>query len=267
MVSFPNGKINLGLQITGKRDDGFHDIETVFYPIAIYDVVEIIKADTFSFTPSGIMIDGYNENNLCVKAYQLLKQDYPRLPSVAIQLHKNIPIGAGLGGGSADAVACLQLLNRLGNLNLSLEKMNAYALQLGSDCPFFLLNQPCLATGRGEKISQINVDISSYDILIVNPGIHINTGWAFSALRTLSASSALESIVTSPVKNWKRMLTNDFEQSVHEKYPEIKSLKDLLYEHGAIYASLSGSGSTVYGLFEKNNRPDIQLPAYFAKWL
>lgn len=267
MVSFPNGKINLGLRVTRKRADGFHDIETVFYPIAIHDVVDMVVANKFSFTSSGIAVDGSLENNLCVKAHQLIKNDYPLLPFVAIHLLKNIPIGAGLGGGSADAVACLQLLNHIGKLDIPSPQLSEYALQLGSDCPFFLLNKPCLAMGRGEQLTEINVDLSAYDILIVNPGIHISTGWAFSALKIDPGGSELRNIVQKPVHEWKGKLQNDFEQVVFEKYAEIKDLKEYLYERGAVYASLSGSGSTVYGLFKKGNRPGIHLPSAFVKWL
>ncbi len=267
MVLFPNGKINLGLHVTGKREDGFHDIETIFYPVAIHDVVEIIAAVEFSFASSGIDVAGSLTNNLCVKAYDLLKKDFPQLPPVAIQLYKNIPVGAGLGGGSADAVACLQLLNQLGGLALSIEQISVYALALGSDCPFFLKNTPCIATGRGEKLNEIKVDLSAYDILIVNPGIHINTGWAFAALEELSAGTDLKEIISRPIDRWKESLHNDFEKVVFNKYPEIGALKAHIYELGAVYSSLSGSGSTVYGLFGKKERPEVHFPSYFFKWI
>ena len=268
MVSFPNGKINLGLYVTGKRQDGFHDIETVFYPVAIHDAVEVIGAKEFSFSATGNVVDGPMQNNLCTKAYQLLQKDFPSLPPVSIHLHKNIPIGAGLGGGSADAVACLQLINRIANLNITTEQISVYALQLGSDCPFFLLNKPCIATGRGELFTRINPDLSGYDIVIVNPGIHVSTAWAFSALGSYSETSGLEKIETLPVHEWKGKIHNDFERVVFGKYPEIGSLKNLLYEKDAIFALMSGTGSSVYGVFEKNKRPDLQLPpSCFVKWL
>ena len=267
MVLFPNGKINLGLHVTGKRKDGFHDVETIFYPVAIHDVVEIIAAVESSFASSGIDVDGSPANNLCVKAYDLLKKDFPRLPPVAIQLYKNIPVGAGLGGGSADAVACLQLLDQLGGLALSTEQISVYALALGSDCPFFLKNRPCLATGRGEILSELKVDLSAYEILIVNPGIHINTGWAFAALEVLSAGTDLKEIISRPIDRWKDSLHNDFEKIVFNKYPAIEALKADLYKLGAVYSSLSGSGSTVYGLFGKKERPDVHFPSHFFKWI
>jgi len=268
MIAFPNGKINLGLRVLGKRDDGFHDIETVFYPVAIYDILEIIETDRSSFTSSGISVEGLSINNLCLKAYDLLKDNHPSLPTVAMHLHKNIPVGAGLGGGSADATACLRMLNTIGSLGLSAEQISEYALQLGSDCPFFLMNKPCLASGRGEILREVDIDLSAFSILIVNPGIHINTGWAFSALTSYSSKGGLENVIVNPVTTWKQDLHNDFENLINEKYPETKRLKELMYTRGAIYASLSGTGSTVYGLFKKNNMPDFHLPdSYFAKWV
>ncbi len=268
MVSFPNGKINLGLRVTGKRSDGFHNIETVFYPIAVRDAVEIIPSYKLSFASGGLTVDGPAENNLCLKAYKLLKADYPSLPEVDIFLYKHIPVGAGLGGGSADAVACLQLLNKIGELGLSADQLSVYALQLGSDCPFFLVNKPSLATGRGDELQEITFTISAYDLLIVNPGIHINTGWAFNSLQSFSPPGNLSDIVSRPASHWKDLLHNDFELPVFATHPEIGAIKESMYAHGAVYASMSGTGSTVYGLFEKNDKPDLQLPeSYFVKWL
>lgn len=268
MVSFPNAKINLGLRVTGQRVDGFHDIETIFYPVALHDAVEIIKDKKTSFNTVGIAIGGPAGNNLCLQAFNLLKQDHPSLPDVAIYLLKNIPVGAGLGGGSADAVACLQMLNSIANLDLTEKKISEYALLLGSDCPFFVMNKPCIARGRGELLQEVQLDLSAYHLLIVNPGIHVNTGWAFSALAGYSAVGNLEDVITQPITAWRELLQNDFERVVNKKHPETLVLKELMYANGALYASLSGTGSTVYGLFEKNSRPDLQLPgSYFVKWL
>lgn len=259
MIVFPNCKINLGLTILQKRKDGFHDLETVFYPIALKDALEIIinpgKSSSIEFSQSGITVEGNEENNICIKAYHLLKKDFPQLPPVKMHLHKTIPTGAGLGGGSADAAFTLLLLNKIVALNLSTSQLINYALQLGSDCPFFIINKPCLATGRGEILEPVTIDLSAYTFVIVNPGIHINTGWAFAQLVQVSNISKMldtcKQIIHQPIQTWKNELSNDFEKPVFENYPEIKTIKEKLYESGAVYASLSGSGSTVYGVFKK----------------
>ena len=185
MVSFPNCKINLGLNIVNKRNDGYHDFETVFFPIHLKDALEIIEKEKFEFSTSGLPIEGEPEKNLCIKAYQLLKKDFPQLPAVQMHLHKAIPMGAGLGGGSADGAFTLKLLNKKFDLSLSEKQLINYSLQLGSDCPFFILNKPCFATGRGEILEQIDLDLSEYKILIVHPAIHISTAWAFSTIKPL----------------------------------------------------------------------------------
>jgi 4-diphosphocytidyl-2-C-methyl-D-erythritol kinase len=268
MVSFPNCKINIGLNIIGKRADGYHDLETIFYPIQIKDVIEIIEADyknDISFTSTGNIIDVKDDNNLCVKAYHLLKKDFPQLPSVKMHLHKNIPMGAGLGGGSADASAVLLLLNKKFNLHISQEKLIAYALQLGSDCPFFIINKPCFAAGRGEILEEIILDLSSYKIVVVNPSIHVNTGEAFSSLNqsNFSPIGELQQQIKQDITTWRNVIKNDFEKSVLEKYPEIGKIKNMLYENGAIYSAMSGSGSTVFGIFEKEISTDIKFPAHY----
>lgn len=268
MIVFPNCKINLGLHVVKKRADGFHDLQTVFYPIAIHDALEIIEAPTGSeieFSFSGIAVEGKAEDNICAKAYYLLKKDFPQLPPVSMHLHKNIPIGAGLGGGSADGAFALQLLNKKFNLCLNSEKLTEYSLMLGSDCPFFLYNKPCFATGRGENLQPLDIDLSSYKIVIVNPGIHINTGWAFQNITPALPETDLKNAVMQPVENWRNAVSNDFEQPVFNKHPEIKKIKEELYDAGALFASMSGSGSTVYGIF--SDAP--QLPSfpthYFVK--
>ncbi len=256
MITFPNCKINLGLNITAKREDGYHDIETVFYPLQLQDALEVIKtggneATDVSFTSTGLPIAGNPSENLCVKAYQLLKKDHPDLPPVYIHLHKAIPMGAGLGGGSADGAFTLQLLDRYFTLGLSLEQLAAYALQLGSDCPFFMYNQPCFAKGRGEKTEPIALDLSGWQFLLVHPGIHISTGWAFSQITPQQPLRNAAGIIREPVEDWKDVLLNDFEIPVFEKYPAIRLIKEKLYETGAAYASMTGSGSTVFGMFPK----------------
>jgi 4-diphosphocytidyl-2-C-methyl-D-erythritol kinase len=256
VISFPNCKINLGLNIIRKRTDGYHDLETVFYPVPINDAIEIIAAeksntkDQIKFSSSGLTIDGDTENNLCIKAYKLLKKDFPELPCIKMHLHKAIPMGAGLGGGSADAAFVLMLLNNKFSLNLSTYQLINYARQLGSDCPFFIINKPCFATGRGEVLEEINPDLSKYKLVIVNPGIHINTSWAFAQIQPAASTRPIKEIVLRSVEQWKDELKNDFEESVLQHYPELKDLKNTLYQSGALYTSMSGSGSSFYGIFK-----------------
>lgn len=253
MVVFPNCKINLGLNILNKRKDGFHAIETVFYPVHFTDALEIISGKAndrpVEFTGTGLKVEGNIEDNLCIKAYSLLKKDFPQLPPVKIHLHKVIPMGAGLGGGSADAAFMLKLMNDKFKLNLSSAQLINYSLQLGSDCPFFIHNKPCFATGRGEILEELNLDLSSYKMILINPGIHINTGWAFSQIIPALPKRSIKEIIQQPVETWKTVLINDFEAAVFSAQPKIKEIKEVLYEQGAVYASMSGSGSTVFGIF------------------
>jgi 4-diphosphocytidyl-2-C-methyl-D-erythritol kinase len=269
LVVFPNCKINLGLHILRKRGDGFHDLETVFYPAALQDALEIITAPAGTepvLHTTGLLIDGSPEDNICLKAYGLLKKDFSQLPPVQLHLHKLIPAGAGLGGGSADGAFTLLLLNRKYRLGLTEEQLIRYALQLGSDCPFFIKNKPCLARGRGEELQELDLDLSGCKLLLVNPKIHINTGWAFSQLRPNEDRPSLKELAQSPVSAWKDFLVNDFEGPIFSRFPEIGGIKDRLYGMGALYASMSGSGSTVYGLFPKELELSPQFPApYFVK--
>ena len=280
MIVFPNCKINLGLHILRKRTDGYHDLETVFYPIALYDVLEIIhdtgygirntgdKEPSLQFSGSGFLINGYPDDNLCVKAYNLLQIDFPQLPAIQMHLHKAIPTGAGLGGGSADAAYTLLLVNKQFQLNLSTNQLTNYALQLGSDCPFFIINKPCFATGRGEILEPIAIDLSAYKFIIVNPGIHISTANAFSDVTPALPAKSVKEIIQQPVETWKNELINDFEKPVFSQHPEIETIKNKIYDSGAIYASMSGSGSTVYGIFEKDDVPKFNFPSnYFIKEL
>jgi 4-diphosphocytidyl-2-C-methyl-D-erythritol kinase len=257
MVTFPNCKINLGLHITGKRPDGFHELETVFYPVPLKDILEVVSSTTLQFQSTGIDIPGNPASNLCLKAYHLLKEDFPQLPPVQMHLHKIIPMGAGLGGGSADGAFALQLLNDKYFLGLSPTQLMKYALQLGSDCPFFILNQPCYATGRGEDLTPIKLDLSGYRFVIVHPGIHINTKWAFEQIQPGLPSRSIKEIIQLPIQDWKFYLSNDFESPIKQNYPAIEAIKLALYKDGAIYASMSGSGSTVFGIYPTN--ANIQL--------
>ena len=266
MVTFPNCKINLGLNIVNKRSDDYHDIETVFFPVHLKDALEVIEKEKFEFSTSGSTIEGETEKNLCIKAYDLLKKDLPHLPAVQIHLHKAIPIGAGLGGGSADGAFTLKLLNKKFQLKLSEKQLINYSLKLGSDCPFFILNKPCIATGRGELMEQIELDLSDFKILIVHPGIHISTAWAFANITPLKPPKSINQIIQQPVSTWKDELINDFENPVFAKYPEIKIIKDKLYDAGAIYASMSGSGSAVYGIFNGQESFSFYFPkGHFVK--
>ncbi len=273
MIVFPNCKINLGLRILSKRTDGYHDLETVFYPIALYDVLEIIrdkgdKEPFLQFSNSGFTIDGNPDDNLCIKAYKLLKIDFPQLPAIQMHLHKAIPTGAGLGGGSADAAYTLLLLNKQFRLDLSTNQLINYALQLGSDCPFFIINKPCFATGRGEAMESLKIDLSSYKFIIVNPGIHISTANTFSGITPALPVKSVKEIIQQPVETWKNELINDFEKPVFNLYPEIAMIKKKLYDAGALYSSMSGSGSTVYGIFKKDREAKFNFPPnYFIKEL
>ena len=249
MISFPNCKINLGLHITAKRQDGFHDLQTIFFPLPYKDVLEFreTKEET-SLKLTGIDIP-VDASNLCLKAFQLLKNDYPEVKDLEMHLHKAIPIGAGLGGGSADGAFALKMINNYFNLNISTEKLIMYSLELGSDCPFFILNKPCLATGRGEILQPIEVGLSGYTIVVLNTGIHINTGWAFKNIQPKPVTHSLIDIIQQPIKNWKDFLLNDFEKPVFINHPELADIKQMLYHKGALYASMSGSGSTIFGIF------------------
>lgn len=268
MVSFPNCKINLGLNIIRKRNDGYHDLETVFYPVPLTDALEIVRQrstvdvqqSTVNFSSTGLTINGSESDNLCVKAYHLLAQDFPKLPSITMHLHKVIPMGAGLGGGSADGAFALKLLNEKCQLQLTSEQLIAYALQLGSDCPFFILNKPCFATSRGEIMQPINLDLSAYKLVIVNPKIHIGTGWAFSNITPQTPKKSIQTIIQQPIETWKGELVNDFQAPAIKQYPAIGTAIDQLYQQGAVYSAMTGSGSTVFGLFSKDAKPQLSFP-------
>ena len=272
MITFPNAKINIGLNILSKREDGYHNLQTIFYPVAIKDALEIIDGnenDTgIVFSSTGLPINGNTDDNLCIKAYHLLQKDFPQITSIKTHLHKTIPMGAGMGGGSANGAFMLQLLNSKFQLNLSGNQLIHYALQLGSDCPFFILNKPCFASGRGENLASVELDLSSYKILIVNPGIHVNTANAFKHIVIGKNNTDLQQLVTQPLATWKDSIVNDFEEWVFNQYPDVAAIKDQLYKNGAVYASMSGSGSTVYGIFNTKEERAINFPAhYFCQWV
>lgn len=273
MVSFPNAKINIGLQVLGKLTDGYHNLQTIFYPIKVHDALEIISvkitdSGKVNFSSSGRTIDVKAEDNICVKAYHLIKKDFPSIPDVLMHLHKNIPMGAGVGGGSADGAFVLKLLNDTFKLNIPQDKLISYALQLGSDCPFFIINQPCFAEGRGELLEPIALDLSSYKIFIVNPGIHVNTGAAFKELRLSDQHCNLKELISHPIEDWKELIKNDFEIPVFFKFPVLSNIKQTLYDAGAIFSLMSGSGSTIYGIFDAKSSPVLNFPdSYFTIWV
>lgn len=253
MISFPNAKINLGLHITFKRKDGYHDIETCMVPIPLYDALEIILANKTDFHTTGIPIPGNENENLILKVFKLLRKDFNDLPNVHIHLHKNIPMGAGLGGGSADAAFAITLMNNLFDLHLENWFLEDYAAQLGSDCPFFIDNTPRIATGRGEILKPVEVDLKGNHILLIKPHIHIGTKEAYAGVSSKKPERNLSEILKDK-SLWKTELINDFEKSIFPQYPELAAIKHSLYDLGAFYAAMSGSGSTVFGLFE--NKPE-----------
>lgn len=248
MISFPNAKINIGLLITGKRPDGYHNLETVFFPVGWSDALEFAFSDKLFFSSSGIEIAGPVESNLVMKAYNLLRDEYT-LPPLRIHLHKQIPFGAGLGGGSADGAFMLRMLNKTFGLNISSEKMLEYAAHLGSDCPFFLINRPVFATGRGEIMIPLNISLKGLTLLLVKPSIDVSTASAFKNVIPRQPEISLQELIQLPVSNWKETIVNQFETSVFPQFPEIETIKMQMYRMGAVYASMSGSGSCVFGLF------------------
>ena len=260
MITFPNAKINLGLNITAKRPDGYHNLETVFYPVPIEDALEIHVLNNstdknFSLHQAGMEITGNAEDNLVVKAYLLLDKEF-NLPPVDIHLYKHIPSGAGLGGGSSDAAFMLKLLNERFELKLTDEKLEEYAATLGADCAFFIKNTPTYAEGIGNIFSPLSLSLKGYQILLVKPDIFVSTREAFSLVRPHEPEYSLQEIITHPVSEWKEQMVNDFEVSVFPQYPVIGEIKEELYKNGAMYAAMSGSGSSVFGLFA----PDITIP-------
>lgn len=252
MITFPNIKINLGLSITEKRPDGYHNLETVFYPVALEDALEIRTnpeaQQKFTLHQHGMEIAGNPENNLVVKAYLLLDKEF-HLPPVEIHLYKHIPSGAGLGGGSSDAAFMLKLLNEHYNLQLSDNQLEDYAATLGADCAFFIKNTPTYAEGIGNIFSPIELSLKGYRIMIVRPDVFVSTREAFANIRPHRPEYPIREVIRRPVAEWKDTLINDFEASVFPQYPVIGEIKEELYHQGAIYASMSGSGSSVFGLF------------------
>lgn len=251
--------------MSGRREDGYHNLETVFYPIPFYDALEIIEDSSFSFSATGIYC-GNAEDNLCVRAFQLLQKDFPHLTEIRAHLHKAIPAGAGLGGGSADGTFMLKMVDEKFSLNIHKESLSVYALQLGSDCPFFLYNKPCLASGRGEQLSEISISLKDYQLLLVMPGIHLSTSSIFQKIETSQSKASITEAILHPVDAWRFTLKNEFEPVVFQMHPELGEIKALLYQTGAVYAAMTGTGSCIYGIYkEKTTLPEDFH--YAHKWL
>lgn len=269
MVAFPPCKINLGIRVLRRRPDGFHDIETCFYPVPRTDILEVVPGDDFLFEPSNLLIPGPTGENLCVKAYELLKRDHD-LPPVHIYLHKLIPFGAGLGGGSSDGAWTLRLLNEVCELKLSLSELRGYASMLGSDCAFFLENGPKIGTGKGEQLSEVKVSLKGSYLIMVKPDVHVSTKTAYENIIPSEAGRSVKDIVEQvDKKEWRNVLANQFESGVMKAVPVIASIKEDLYKYGAFYASMSGSGSAVFGLFNEETQLRERFGGhdYWSGWL
>jgi 4-diphosphocytidyl-2-C-methyl-D-erythritol kinase len=258
MVVFPHSKINLGLHVLAARSDGYHDIETCFYPVPWTDILEIIPSSKFTFSHSGISVPGSEEENLCLKAYRLLQADFD-LPPVQMHLHKVIPMGAGLGGGSSDAAFTLRLLNTLFELHLNDKQLMGFAAHLGSDCPFFVQDKPMIGKGRGDQLTETSLCLKGYYLVIAKPEIHVSTAEAYAGVSPALRKHSISEIIKRPVADWKKNLTNDFEESIFNKHPQIASIKETLYHSGAVYAAMSGSGAAVFGLFSEEKNLEDRL--------
>ena len=260
MVVFPHCKINLGLRVLRKRADGYHDLDTCFYPVAWTDVLEIIEWPTLTFTTAGLPIPGSAESNLCLRAYHLLAKAH-RLPNVHIHLHKILPLGAGLGGGSADGAFVLKALNEKFELGLSVEQLAGYAAQLGSDCAFFVHSVPMMGRERGDMLSLVQVSLKGFFVVLVKPPIHVSTAEAYAGIQPAEPTQPLEQLLTQrPLAQWRDAVLNDFEVPIFKKYPAINAIKQQLYQHGAVYASMSGSGSAVFGIFDHEASLQVHFP-------
>ena len=272
MLTFPCAKINLGLNIVERRSDGYHNLQTVFYPVPLNDALEVQPMDEgfpsdvdCDLKLTNIPVEGDERRNLVVRAYDLLKQDFPQLPRVHAHLYKSIPTQAGMGGGSSDCAAMLLLLNRQFGLGLSEPQLVGYAARLGADCPFFVLNSPAYAEGIGERLTPISLSLKGWWLAVVRPDIPVSTKEAFALIRPQQPELCCRDVVQQPVSTWCHVLVNDFEQSVFARHPEIGAIKDRLYEQGAVYAAMSGSGSAVFGLFREAFDLDSMFLGMFTR--
>ncbi len=266
MIFKAPAKINLGLHVKGKRDDGFHELESVFCQIPLFDFIELIPSEKDSFHSYHIEIPGNSENNLCIKAMNLLRSNGFTIPPYEIHLLKNIPIGAGLGGGSSDAVAVLQGINRLENLGISDLRLQEFSAEIGSDCPFFCGNSSARVTGRGEFIAPVDFDIQGKFIHLVHPNVHISTGEAYASL-DLEKTSKETIVLPRQNSEWENCFTNDFEAPLYREYPALQHIKDELIKSGAFYASLSGSGSSIFGIFDTLPTKKLFLEEEYSEWI
>ena len=268
MLTFPNCKINIGLYVTNRRQDGYHDLETVFYPLAVKDALEVVEAKgETTLTATGRAVSGGNRDNLVWKAWEMLRQQYSdKVGALDIYLHKAIPMGAGLGGGSADGAFMLRLLNDYYKLGLTGDELETKALTLGSDCPFFIRNTPQFAMGRGEQMEPVMVDISGYSIQLICPEVHVSTAKAFKMLQPKPAGFDLREVPRLAIKDWKDKISNDFEGPVFREHPGLSDIKDQLYGQGALFASMSGSGSAIYGIFPYGQKATVKTDIPFEEF-
>lgn len=261
MIVFPNAKINIGLRIVARRPDGYHDIETVFYPVKLHDALEFVTGgDRDELTVTGIETGSVPEDNLVMKALKKLRERY-HFPFIRIHLHKAIPAGAGLGGGSSDASCLLKSVSKYFSLGITEAELGSIALGIGSDCPFFILDVPAHATGRGEILTPVSHILDGYYLILMNPGVHVSTREAYSGCTPVKPATSLTELITRPVTEWKDVVVNDFEEFATRKHPVIGQLKESLYDSGALFSLMSGSGSSVFGIF--NEKPE--LPKEFAR--
>lgn len=264
MISYPNCKINIGLQVVRRRSDGYHDLQSVFYPVPLCDELEITPADVFSFSASGIVVDGDAEDNIVVKAFRLMQRETDgRIGNVAIRLHKNIPFGAGLGGGSSDAAFALRMLNDIFGLGMDGGLLRSLAARLGADCSFFIDNQPAYVTGIGDRLEPLGFNpLKGYTLVLVKPDEAVSTAEAYRGVVPRETLGLLcpevSLLLKQPVGKWRDAVVNDFESSVFKSHPLLSKLKERLYSAGALYASMSGSGSTIYGIFENGFNVNIE---------
>jgi 4-diphosphocytidyl-2-C-methyl-D-erythritol kinase len=266
VIVFPNCKINLGLQVCARRADGYHDLDTVFLPLALHDALEFRPSTETRMHTEGLSVPGHPADNIVLKALNMLRQRFPTLPPLDIVLLKAIPTGAGLGGGSADGAFFLEAVNRHFNLAMSPDELAAMALSLGSDCPFFLLNHPAHATGRGEQLQPLTLNLQQWTVLLVKPEFSVSTGWAFAQLEPRSGRPSTAGIISEyPVSEWRTLLENDFEAPIFEQYPQGREIRETLYRLGASYAALTGTGSVVYGLFAPEHGEYLPLNTEWQK--
>ena len=270
MIVRPKAKINLGLNVVERRPDGYHNLETVFYPVPLCDTLEVNITDgepACELTVTGIPVEGDVRHNLVVRAYDLLRQDFPQMPAVSACLDKQIPTQAGMGGGSSDCASMIRALNEVCGLQLTVEQMIGYAVRLGADCPFFIVNSPAYAEGVGERLQPVALDLRGYFIAIVRPDIPVPTREAFSLITPRRPAKNCLEIISQPVTTWRHELVNDFEHSVFALHPEIGAIKERLYQLGAVYAAMSGSGSAVFGLFNQVPELDDEFSGMFVRVL